>query len=264
MKPSSGPEFVFHYTSFSSALQILDSKALKCRPLAAANDLFEQKKWLPSTTIRYKHSDEARYLERQQDVISQWARIRDRFQLFSTHYSPADADSELKGMKNGRSNLAMWAYYGDNHAGCCLVFHRESLSRAIRAKFDSVFEGAIDYRELNRPNWYAANSPQGLEDLEIGSTDLVRAHIKKYKNELFFRKSPEWNSENEWRWIIDSWKDGTVEIPLDGSLKEVVLGEKRKLEADRGIIGDLLTSGAGFSKVWWEPNTCKLEVCTLV
>jgi len=256
------PKKVFHYTSLEGALGILSGGVLRLSPLAETNDPYEWTNFHPSGTFRYCPEDEERAMQQMDDLMREWGMLRQRYQLFCTHSGVGLDSLPEPSSRDGRANLAMWAYHGRNHTGVCLVFDRQVLAMELNEGAERVLEGPVLYQPHDRQKWTEAHSLLNKSDLAGNPNNVTREHVIDHQNQLFFRKSPEWAVENEWRWVIDSWVNGRVEIPIKSSLVEVSLG--LKAHSHRPCVESSIQNGAKLSQVHWEPHKACLEIdyCT--
>lgn len=126
----------------------------------------------------------------------------------------------------------MWATYGDNHKGLCLIFDKDELSKEF-SKIDSIkiYEGKIKY--LNYIPLIQNNVALSIKELRS-----ICIKGKKYNTELlynaidnnyllkskYFRKHIDWKTENEYRWLVFTKEAKDLNLNFAKSLKAIVLG----------------------------------------
>jgi hypothetical protein len=139
-------QYVFHYTTAENAFKhILPSATLRLGPLATVNDPRESRllgfTYLPKNLMRQtlgSHDAMWHHLDNWKDrnVTDQASALltkRIKIACFSRDSRRVTADDP--GYYRGYSRPAMWAYYGANHTGVCLVFDRRLLVDEIIPDF---------------------------------------------------------------------------------------------------------------------------------
>jgi hypothetical protein len=120
----------------------------------------------------------------------------------------------------------MWAQYGDDHKGACIVFDRHRINEAVQS-LDTLGEfcaAAVTYtrqlRELIGVMGY----------YEAGGTTSPREHLIANREAQLFCKDPDWSNENEYRVVSIPNDRGVTEafIPIDQprSVIGVVVGDQ--------------------------------------
>lgn len=124
----------------------------------------------------------------------------------------------------------MWAHYGDNHKGICLIFDKEELSAQFRkSDFIKIYEDKVDYLSfLPLIGNSILLSKIELEKFESESYNLELLYeflddnyLLKFK---YFRKHIDWKTENEYRWLVFAKTTRDLNINFGSSLKAIVLG----------------------------------------
>ena len=133
LNPGNEPRFLYHYTSFESALKILDTGKLMLRSLSNMNDPYEflprnhgvaghgspSNEELSIAVAKNKHA----HIERSNDV---------RMVSFSVDCD----DGEI--LHKGWNLYSNWTWYGRNHTGVCLVFDYDHLVNEFHSYFDKL------------------------------------------------------------------------------------------------------------------------------
>lgn len=161
--------------------------------------------------------------------------LQDRFRSdFRTQASAfcATRDDYPKGdqfvlMRRGFGKMRMWAQYGDNHNGACLVFQRDLLESAALSALghDRIWCANIDY---NRKMLAAGAGAFHFdhETFRESPGKYLFFHSKEYQHSLFFRKHEDWIAENEWRMATIASDGSGMCIRYADSLKYVILGHQ--------------------------------------
>ena len=91
----------------------------------------------------------------------------------------------------------MWAQYGADNSGVCLVFSKKELLRQVnRIEHRYLFMDNIDYCKRISVLRY------GIEHVEIGKPDYEMdavTHLNNHKKSIFFSKHIDFEQENEFR-----------------------------------------------------------------
>lgn len=218
------PLLVGHFTSIETALlKILPHKQLKLSSICNVNDPYENKiAWIDS--IGYGH--EIKY-----DAPEKLAQIKilvgNHIKMLSTcEFIESNSDKGLESHYYG--NSAMWAHYGNNHTGICLIFDKEKLSQIINKipHKGKVFNKRVDY--ISWRSIINSGVTIGNHDLDECCKDVDMLFNSIEYNSLaesyFFHKSSCWEHENEYRWIIFTESSSDTFINYEDALHGVILG----------------------------------------
>ena len=194
-----GLEKAYHYTSYQTALKILESKALRYGRLSAMNDIHENDKlfctdW-EGPIGRNKFSPEI--LDELEQEVYRYRQIS-----FSI-----DTDS-----KKGFDLHQMWGMYADKGNGVCLVFDKEMLEK-------EVADNSVRINEVS----YNQNVDSSVFS-KAGVLSDVPKEIREKANDIFFCKREEWEHEQEWR-ILKYCSNFHREeyLQIEKSLKYVIM-----------------------------------------
>ena len=164
----------YHYTTFQTAIKILESKSLRFGKLNNMNDFHENDKLCfvdsNKNPIGFDSFD---VLEALQDEIYKYRQIS-----FSV-----DSDN-----RKGFDLHQMWGLYADKGQGVCLVFDKDMLCKQID---DAVLHKIVSY-DTSVESFYIANS---------NDSQSIQRNIQKQAEKLFFHKRKEWEHEQEYRFI---------------------------------------------------------------
>ncbi len=198
-------EKLYHFTTFDTALKIIESNRLRFGRLSNMNDIHENDK-LMFADANGKGIDEfpSDVLDALYDEIYKYRQIS------------LTADSE-KGDKDGFDLHQMWGLYADKGEGVCLVFDKKELEK----NYDMV---NIHKERVNYDN------SQELESYVISlsrKSENVPAEVKSQISKFFFHKRKEWEHEQEYR-LIKRCPNTTREeyFLLGHALKFVILTSK--------------------------------------
>jgi len=121
-------------------------------------------------------------------------------------------------------NPALWAHYGEDHRGICLIFDGRALNSRIHEKHKNdckIYQGRVQYRFHRN----LVSAPAIAIDNELADfANLIRSHYFENRKDIFFRKLPAWKYENEYRWLLYSPNNLPKVVPIKDSIKEVIVG----------------------------------------
>jgi hypothetical protein len=123
----------------------------------------------------------------------------------------------------------MWAQYGDNSKGFCVILDKNSFHNEIESQVDNLehlIAGKVEYID-----WLSIVS--GGATIEYGkgipsSKNRIFEIINSNQmlKSLYFNKSIDWGGEKEFRWLMYSESKQDTLVPIQNSIKAVVLGWK--------------------------------------
>lgn len=227
---ANGDELLFHYTSRDTALEhILSGDSLRLSPFGKVNDPRDAKE--RAVVVAFSGNgkspipinDVARcFTERTRRFCKLLCMTCDDrkggYPIGSNHSVHA----------RGYGRLRMWAQYGQDHAGVCLVFNKEALVHELQKQFahsctmfhhsvtyGEAFDESIDATTVDIDGYTLHELPQAIDK-----------HVRQYHQHFFFRKALDWNTEAEWRAVICGDSSGFEYVSIADSLKAIVLGEQ--------------------------------------
>ncbi|HDI3322631.1 TPA: DUF2971 domain-containing protein [Vibrio cholerae] len=132
----------------------------------------------------------------------------------------------------------MWAHYGNELKGFCLVFDFELFNESME---DSLVKaGPIKY--VNFPHLLAGenliNEGSGLE--EVAGVDLKKHNLDRIYEACFFDKPAEFQCEMEYRFL--SSNNGLRKYPPN-ALVSVIIGERMSDKDKERLVTNLTTLG---------------------
>jgi hypothetical protein len=111
----------------------------------------------------------------------------------------------------------MWEQYGDNHAGACLLFDRGRLEATLRNELgdERLYVGNVRYDRQG----IAASQVQHVTDERIfDETQRQKAvadHIDRYRDDFFFLKGDDFETEAEYRVVLKTDDESPVGYTTD-------------------------------------------------
>lgn len=173
----------------------------------------------------------------------------------------------------------MWAQYGDNSKGICLVFDKEKLVELAYKQFETigvVFADDVQYFEINgNPVFSDDKITVSIEQiLHESYNEIVQMILEeKHRRPYFFQKHSDWTEEEEYR-IIVYMKNQPEDLYLYfmGALRGITLGcdcnptffldnsindeeLRRKLDAYNYILNYCRSHSVPYSRIRWT-NGC--------
>lgn len=132
----------------------------------------------------------------------------------------------------------MWAHYGNQLKGFCLVFHFEEFVENIES--DLYLNDDVKY--VNGRSFPSlTNSDSGLE--EVPGTNFKADNKKRVCRSCFFQKPKEFSNEKEYRFLSE--ESGLKRYHAD-SLSKIIIGDRMDI-SDKVILLNFLEN-LGFSK----------------
>ena len=167
-------EKLYHFTSFDTALKIIESNHLRYGRLNNMNDIHENDK-IVLVDANNHPTDKF-----PSDVLDE---LYDEIYKYRQISLTAD-DNE--GDKDGFDLHQMWGLYADKGEGVCLIFDKKELEKGFgsAALHDRVsYDKTVDSYYISLSN----------------TADKVSIEIREHANEIFFHKRREWEHEQEYR-----------------------------------------------------------------
>jgi hypothetical protein len=224
-----------HYTNAAAVFEhILPEQRLRMSPYDRMRDPVENQDVLP--VISYwgdrPEADAAVWavladIKRGRDAMRVLAFSRDAGDGIELHHPAFDCSW---------ARPRMWEQYGDNHAGACLLFDRGRLELTLRNSLgdENLYIGDVRYDREG----LAASAAQHFTDERMFDPEqrqrAVSDHIDTYWDDLFFLKSDDFESEAEYRVVLNTVdgpdagyttdEQGFAHVGYGDALVAVVLG----------------------------------------
>lgn len=198
-------EKLYHFTSFDTALKIIETNRLKFGRLNNMNDIHENDK------LMFADANGQGIDEFPSDVLDT---LYD--EIYKYRQISLTADSE-KGDKDGFDLHQMWGLYADKGEGVCLVFDKDELEKNY--EMVNIHKGRVKY-----------NKTQELESFVVSLSlhpETIPAEVKSQISKIFFHKRKEWEHEQEYR-LMKRCPNSVREeyLYLGHALKFVILTSK--------------------------------------
>ena len=167
-------EKLYHFTSFDTALKIIESNHLRYGRLNNMNDIHENDK-IVLVDANNHPTDKF-----PSDVLDE---LYDEIYKYRQISLTAD-DNE--GDKDGFDLHQMWGLYADKGEGVCLIFDKKELEKGFGS---ATLHDRVSY-DKTVDSYYISLS---------NTADKVSVEIREHANEIFFHKRREWEHEQEYR-----------------------------------------------------------------
>ena len=167
-------EKLYHFTSFDTALKIIESNHLRYGRLNNMNDIHENDK------IVFVDANNHPTDKFPSDVLDE---LYDEIYKYRQISLTAD-DNE--GDKDGFDLHQMWGLYADKGDGVCLIFDKKELEKGFGS---ATLHDRVSY-DKTVDSYYISLS---------NTADKVSVEIREHANEIFFHKRREWEHEQEYR-----------------------------------------------------------------
>ena len=167
-------EKLYHFTSFDTALKIIESNHLRYGRLNNMNDIHENDK------IVFVDANNHPTDKFPSDVLDE---LYDEIYKYRQISLTAD-DNE--GDKDGFVLHQMWGLYADKGEGVCLIFDKKELEKGFGS---ATLHDRVSY-DKTVDSYYISLS---------NTADKVSVEIREHANEIFFHKRREWEHEQEYR-----------------------------------------------------------------
>ena len=225
-------KYLYHYTTAKIAYDyILNDRQLKISQYTKTNDPKETKNW--HFHVGTNKEDGIKNLShKEMDKLSEKLgyRLKSAANVLCFSKDRKLTGEHLRDIYNrGYCKPRMWAHYGDNHKGVCLIFGKEDSTKRIKLAFfpkRMIVQGHVHY--VNRSvvgNIFT--SPYGIfyDRLEeVGFEQYIVDHLYTHHKRLFFEKAEDWSSEDEYRWVLFGREEKDLFLNYGESLKGIVFG----------------------------------------
>lgn len=256
-------KYLYHYTTMETALNgILHFKTLRFSPFANVNDPMESDRIILGLFGPGPHEEVLDSFP----LVDSFFRDQMKTLCFSLddQFDPNHPENHFHNYcARGHSKPRMWATYGDDHKGVCLIFDKEILRTEIESQIESdvrLFHGGISYTKTSP---FLNELPKfDLEALKADHQKELQRQTDIHKEKWLFSKHIDWVSENEYRFVLSGGRQGVVDLSFGNALVGVVVG--KKAEDKPGYLRALadLTQEMEIPCVqltWnWQNATCKI------
>jgi len=215
-------EYFFHYTTAEAFFEnILPKGALRFSRYRDMRDPLENHSW------SFRLEPQGGPLRTAEAELFAEL-IHKRSYLLSLTVDAITGNGRYEPFCRGWARARMWEQYSANHTGVCLVFKREELTQRIKdcllgePGFDAPYHMQVIYgdSEEQRPPLDLSKFPEGI------NPEVVISYVEENIDGLYFRKTLDWESEHEYRFVTTSTDDADLFVGFEESLEAIIVGEK--------------------------------------
>lgn len=212
--------FLFHYTTYSSALGILISQQMRMGSLANMNDPLEFENHRGDGLI-FSGNPSNRYLAKKVFEFANAVAEKDRaVRLASFAVDGGNQKDYYNNLCKGWARSRMWAQYADNHKGVCLIFDKDKIIKTFKKEFKKPCKTYCN----------AVNYTNNLESLKEVLSSSCKSLLVSDKIDYLFQKCEDFEDEQEFRLLLinKKLKDSKeiVSFSIANSICGVITGAK--------------------------------------
>jgi Protein of unknown function (DUF2971) len=242
---------LYHFTTADIASIILDQAQMRMSPVENMNDPREAKNWIITPISATGEYDPSSFLKAQERLNVRLKR-ETKVACFSGDGAPKNNRDE-EPLERGWAHPRMWAHYGGNHAGACLVFDRARLEVAFSDALTgrgAMTAGQVAYTDLNP----ALTRAFVLDMAEVGRLGVDRAidkHAETHLRTLMFTKLLDWATEAEYRFVLRGSNNSFEYVAFGEALLSCCIGPDYPHADPSGVGARLLARGTPMYRVQW-------------
>ena len=224
-------DMVCHYTRKDKAISILNDKQINFSPLGSSGDPRESKQWNfgfigSEQRICLENFEEALYVFdnsiKNNSMILCFCGWNNEQMNFEKNAIPHYRQDYYR---VGWARSRMWSQYGVKHTGVCLVFDRKQLEEQFKSTFETnkKFTGRVEY-QYHLESFLRAGNIECRNIIEQGIDKALEMQLDNYFHEFFFLKLMDYRDEHEYRLIVIVDDGDSIGLPIESSLKGVIVG----------------------------------------
>jgi hypothetical protein len=224
-------EGLYHYTSLAAALEhIVPTRQLRLSPFSSMRDPRESRSWAITGGGHRATEEDADSLR--EDTLL-WIEFNSELQerkrlikVFSlTRDDSRERDWRSAVFGRGFAHPRLWEQYADNHHGVCLCFDLgkliDEMGAAVTAA-ERLDHDAVVYADAEI---VADALHVSMEELRAhGVSATVTKHVREHIGELFFTKLRDWETEMEYRFVVETDHPDPIYVNVRRALRAVILG----------------------------------------
>jgi len=233
---------VCHYTSKDKAISILNDKQINFSSLVSCDDPRESKQWnfgFIGSEQRFCLENYGEALDifdnsiKNNSMVLCFCGWNDEQMNFEKNMV---ADFRQPYYRAGFARSRMWSQYGMRHTGVCLVFDRKQLEEEFKSSFEKnkKFAGRVVYQYFLE-SFVRARKIKCRNMIDHSVDEALGIQIDEYYREYFFLKSMDYRDEHEYRLVVIVDDGDPPGLPIESSLKGVIVGIDFPSEEYEGI-----------------------------
>lgn len=233
-------EKLYHYTTFDSAIKILQSRTLLFGRLKDMNDINElYRPMVPDFNPN-------RQAENNDKLYDNLEKEPNKYQQISL---------TMDGRRYGFDIPAMWGHYANKGKGVCLVFDKNKFVNRLKEEHKRhLLYGKIIYTNNFSPTIFCRTK----------TDDTIIPFAKKEEKDWFFRKTKDWQYEQEYRVLIKSDSESREKLEFEDSLIAVVMHNAESVALNQTIFDSIEFQIINKIIGSYNPAIPVLEHCTFV
>lgn len=238
-------EYLGHYTTLDKLELILETMQLKFGNFADTNDPFENKE----THVTINPPDKTSWVDQ---II--------------TNDTKKDFHLICSSIDNSSFNLInkprMWSQYANEHKGCCIIFEKNIIDtkfKELEIQKENKYKDIINY---NQKEYSTIEIKQNTaEECRTHVRNNLSSEIWKQKEKYLFCKHKDWETENEFRYVIFQRQKQKLSINITEAIHEIYLGEKVSRLYASFIYTWLKSKGINSYKIKWRNGHPTINDC---
>lgn len=260
-------KYVYHYTTFETALKILYSDKFRFSSLSRTNDTSEQK-----LRIRYAFPIGEKLKADRMSFEKYWLEWATHSKLLcfsqDTEKQPNIPCPEITDIFDVRGRgfalPRMWAQYAKNNSGMCFILKKNILVDKVKEFYPEAICKSVSYYDWSAH--FDISEELFRKFVKIIEHNPKSGHATTFLQEnpefaeySFFSKLKDWEGEKEYRILLPNSDEGYLYIEgVKEQLAGVVLGEQME-EAQVWLLSEILPSTIPLRQISFELNRCELK-----
>lgn len=255
--------YLYHYTSFETALKILYSDTFRLSPVSNTNDTAEQK---CRVLYSFERTEELNILIRQFEREWKSLIINSKLLCFSQDHKKKNLrkkqDYNIFDVSGrGFALPRMWAQYSNNNGVCIIVKKDEFKDLVLESYPNAILKPVSYFTDSDRLRFTEKMLRQACSILnEQHNPEIVSEYLlnESLRNYAFFSKSNDWANECEFRVFLPTTKPGYMEIHgVKRCIAGLVIGEK--MDASKAYVLQKVRPNIPKRQIVFEASRCILK-----
>jgi hypothetical protein len=242
---------LYHFTRADVAALILDQTKIRMSPFENTNDPREAKDWFV-TPVSATSGFDPNLFQLTQEALNVRLKRETKVACFSVD-GPRKANRDEEPLERGWAHPRMWAHYGDNHAGVCLVFHAPRLEEAFHEGLNArgtLHAGPVVYSDMN-PALTQAFVMNMTTVADLGMDAAIDVHAAEHLGTLLFTKLSDWSTEMEFRFVLRGRDTSFEFVDTRDALAAACVGSDYSDSDASGVLARLAAKQLPTFRVQW-------------
>jgi hypothetical protein len=222
---------LYHYTRTDTAIKkILPWMKLKMNSLGKMNDPKENLDHIVNYDDFVGFTNKSREFNLDESFIAE--KIRTEAKIIAFSIDKEILSEEYRVASEGFQFQRMWATYGQNHEGICIVIDSNGFKRENKKVIEKygIIDGKVSYDNFQYQGipvpLYGMSPENSLihkhKSISQFWTDLQKN--SKFVKDRFYTKNMDWEGESEYRFLTFSSDNDDIFLSFKNSLIKVILG----------------------------------------